>query len=553
MVDGDTCDVTFVVTSVASAPSSSEGLLPQPSGTPERARPRTETLGQGSHRGDNCSGKNVSGAGIADSDTAGSYENRERQRGEGQEAWAGGGRGATGGGELETDREGAEKLTQGTTGVSTAAVTTTGSVSCTKLSTYFPAHDTSGSTSSSLGTTSREFRCHRVLFASCSAYFRALLYGGMSESETRRVELRDVTSEGFEAIMRYVYTGKVSVDAANVMDIFSLAHRFGMGELLKACAEVLDECMNCDDVCRVLEAAEYYGHDELAAKCWDLIKDNTPRVLKSESFLELRWQQVLSLVREGELQVDEVELFKAVQAWVSRDTAERRRHVDEASCLSRHFRLPLMSLKELMSVVRPTNLIAADAILDAVTYHADPTRWTGDCLMARPRGKRLAWDASSLAAGAWTADDNRTGELTTSVGDWVGVYGSRVMRSGFHRWSVRANKVGRTEKWSAWAAIVGIARPHSQNSSRPYLPVTGFIAGTGSSKLGGNTAVDEYSSTSITDGDVVTVVYDADGGVVTFFVNGTSLGQAYSGLSGPNVAAIAVNAAGAQWECVDRL
>lgn len=61
------------------------------------------------------------------------------------------------------------------------------------------------------------------------------------------------------------------------MEIFSLAHRFGMGELLTACAGVLDECVNCDDVCRVLEAAEYYGHDELTAKCWDFIKDSTPR------------------------------------------------------------------------------------------------------------------------------------------------------------------------------------------------------------------------------------------------------------------------------------
>lgn len=63
----------------------------------------------------------------------------------------------------------------------------------------------------------------------------------------------------------------------NVMEIFSLAHRFDMGDLLRACAEVLDSCMNCSDVCRVLEAAKYYGHRELAAKCWDLIKDNTPR------------------------------------------------------------------------------------------------------------------------------------------------------------------------------------------------------------------------------------------------------------------------------------
>lgn len=61
------------------------------------------------------------------------------------------------------------------------------------------------------------------------------------------------------------------------MEIFSLAHRFDMGDLLRACAEVLDECMTCEDVCRVLETAEYYGHDELAAKCWELVADNTLR------------------------------------------------------------------------------------------------------------------------------------------------------------------------------------------------------------------------------------------------------------------------------------
>lgn len=59
----------------------------------------------------------------------------------------------------------------------------------------------------------REFRCHRLLFASCSEYFRVLLYGGMSESQTRQVVLKDVAVEDFEAIMTYVYTGKVQITA----------------------------------------------------------------------------------------------------------------------------------------------------------------------------------------------------------------------------------------------------------------------------------------------------------------------------------------------------
>lgn len=35
----------------------------------------------------------------------------------------------------------------------------------------------------------------------------------MSESETRRVELRDVAPEAFEAIVTYVYTGRVRLAA----------------------------------------------------------------------------------------------------------------------------------------------------------------------------------------------------------------------------------------------------------------------------------------------------------------------------------------------------
>lgn len=71
--------------------------------------------------------------------------------------------------------------------------------------------------------------------------------------------------------------------------------------------------------------------------------------------------------------------------------------------------------------------------------------------------------------------------------------------------------------------------------------------GTGESKLGGNTAVDDYALVSLRDGDVVTVVYDADHGALTFFLNGASLGKAYGEISAPVVAALAINSAGAMW------
>lgn len=81
------------------------------------------------------------------------------------------------------------------------------------------------------------------------------------------------------------------VDSA--MDIFSLAHRFALIDLLRDCARVLHECMTCSDVCRLLEAATYYDHAELVGKCWDLIKEERPGL----SFTSCWFSAVLARAR----------------------------------------------------------------------------------------------------------------------------------------------------------------------------------------------------------------------------------------------------------------
>ena len=56
----------------------------------------------------------------------------------------------------------------------------------------------------------------------------------------------------------------------------------------------------------------------------------------------------------------EIEIFRAVQAWVARNPDS------DASPILRAIRLPLMSLDELLNIVRPSNLLAPDFILDAI-------------------------------------------------------------------------------------------------------------------------------------------------------------------------------------------
>lgn len=56
----------------------------------------------------------------------------------------------------------------------------------------------------------------------------------------------------------------------------------------------------------------------------------------------------------------EVDIFRAVCEW-----AQQNPDVDMADILSA-VRLPLMALPELLNVVRPTGLVSADTILDAI-------------------------------------------------------------------------------------------------------------------------------------------------------------------------------------------
>lgn len=53
----------------------------------------------------------------------------------------------------------------------------------------------------------RKLPAHRVILAARSEYFRALLYGGLSESHQTEIEL-DVPYEAFTALIKFIYSGK---------------------------------------------------------------------------------------------------------------------------------------------------------------------------------------------------------------------------------------------------------------------------------------------------------------------------------------------------------
>ncbi|XP_017319680.1 BTB/POZ domain-containing protein 9 isoform X2 [Ictalurus punctatus] len=174
----------------------------------------------------------------------------------------------------------------------------------------------------------KRFPAHRVILAARCQYFRALLYGGMRESQPQaEVRLQDTRAEAFSMLLRYLYTGRANLSEAKeetLLDFLGLAHRYGLQPL---------EASTCDYLRTLLNAQN---------------------------------SALLTVVQRDSFAASEREIFQALCRWCKQNSEDPgAREVMSA------VRLPLMSLSEMLNVVRPSGLLSADELLDAIQTRSE--------------------------------------------------------------------------------------------------------------------------------------------------------------------------------------
>ncbi|POI24892.1 hypothetical protein CIB84_011357, partial [Bambusicola thoracicus] len=210
----------------------------------------------------------------------------------------------------------------------------------------------------------KRFPAHRVILAA-----RALLYGGMRESQPEaEIPLQDTTAEAFTMLMKYIYTGRATLRDEKeevLLDFLSLAHKYGFPELEDSTSEYLCTILNIQNVCMTFDVASLYSLPKLTCMCCMFMDRNAQEVLSSEGFLSLSKAALLSIVLRDSFAAPEKDIFQALMNWCKHNPKENHAEIMQA------VRLPLMSLTELLNVVRPSGLLSPDAILDAIKIRSE--------------------------------------------------------------------------------------------------------------------------------------------------------------------------------------
>ncbi|XP_027226224.2 BTB/POZ domain-containing protein 9 [Penaeus vannamei] len=210
------------------------------------------------------------------------------------------------------------------------------------------------------------FHAHKVILAARSQYFRALLFGGLRESHQTEVEIKDTNLTAFKVLLKYIYTGWVSLNSEKeetVLDILGLAHQYGFEDLESAICDYLKDTLCILNICVIYDMASLYNLSNLKAVCEDFMDKNALSILNHESFYSLSPTALKAIISRDSFCALEVHIFQGVHEWVERNSDLSQEQIQD---ILSQIRLPLISLTDLLNVVRPTSLISPDQILDAI-------------------------------------------------------------------------------------------------------------------------------------------------------------------------------------------
>uniref|UniRef100_A0A5K3G048 BTB domain-containing protein n=1 Tax=Mesocestoides corti TaxID=53468 RepID=A0A5K3G048_MESCO len=171
-----------------------------------------------------------------------------------------------------------------------------------------------------------QFLAHRVILASRCDYFRALLFGGLSETHSSTIHLNGINSTAFYHVLGYIYTGRLDISGLTIgdaLDILGLVCQYNFPNLENALSAHFVRSLTPNNVCQIYDAAITYDLDDLIDACLQTIDRAPATVLAHPQFLRLSRASVIRMLSRDSFYIPEVAVLHAVQAWLDADYQAR--------------------------------------------------------------------------------------------------------------------------------------------------------------------------------------------------------------------------------------
>ena len=168
-----------------------------------------------------------------------------------------------------------------------------------------------------------QFAVHGPLLAAASPVFQDIFSDDLLSQEGSRYRLKDVTCNTLGDLINFIYTGEVTLEEENVVDLLHAAYDYEIPTLARACCDWLEVQLSSYNAIGIWllareQQSEYISDLEEIAKSY--IIANFTSVCREDEFLELEYEDLEEIIRNDYLGVqNEEEVFAAVVNWIKAD------------------------------------------------------------------------------------------------------------------------------------------------------------------------------------------------------------------------------------------
>ncbi|VVA96640.1 unnamed protein product [Arabis nemorensis] len=113
----------------------------------------------------------------------------------------------------------------------------------------------------------RRFYAHRICLLASSDAFRAMFDGGYRENTARDIEIPNIRWEVFELMMRFIYTGSVSVTIEIAQDLLRAADQYLLEGLKRLCEYIISQDITVENIGNIYELSEALNAMSLRETC----------------------------------------------------------------------------------------------------------------------------------------------------------------------------------------------------------------------------------------------------------------------------------------------
>ena len=160
---------------------------------------------------------------------------------------------------------------------------------------------------------SKSFAIHRNVLASASDFLCALFTSDMRDNTAP--EISEMRAEVFGSSLKWMYTGKCSVDEEWLGELLEASTRLNLSALREAVIVAITERISAENALVCWEMGERLSCSALEAAAKAAMLSGFCAISKMVSFSETPADKLQSLLQDDSLSADEEAVFEAVVGW----------------------------------------------------------------------------------------------------------------------------------------------------------------------------------------------------------------------------------------------